>query len=139
MKVRNGFVSNSSSASFVVAVKQDEKCPTCGRTDVDFLDLVETLGRNADYEDTELKGRGAQAIWDRWEKDILPFCGDEEKTKFEHIFGIMVEAEQKGYKVGEVEISYRDQSTETLMNDLAGRKSLVVIWSDHYGIKNVQL
>jgi hypothetical protein len=139
MKVRTGFVSNSSSASFVVAVKQTEKCPHCGRSDVDFLDLVEQIGAKADYEDTELKARGAQAIWDKWEKDILPYCGEEEKKSYEHLFGLMVEAEHKGYKVGEVEISYRDPSTEALMNDLAGRKSLVVIWSDHYGIKNVQL
>ena len=139
MKLRTGFVSNSSSASFVVAVKQGEKCPHCGRSDVDFLDLVEQIGAKADYEDTELKTRGAQQVWNKWESDIFPFCGDEEKKRFESVFGLMVEAEHKGYKVGEVEISYRDQTTENLMNDLAGRKSLVVIWSDHYGIKNVQL
>ena len=132
MKIRNGFVSNSSSASFIVAVKQGDKCPHCGRTDVDFLDLVEKMGAKADYEDTELKSRGPQDIWNKWEKDILPYCGEEEKKDHEQIFRLMLEAEEKGYKVGEVEISYHDSSTESLLHDLEARKSLVVIWCDHY-------
>ena len=139
MKLRNGFVSNSSSASFIVAVKQGEKCPHCGRTDVDFLDLVEAMGSKADSEDTELKARGSEQIWGRLTKDVLQYCGEEEKKKFEKIFGLMLTAEEKGYKVGEVEISYHDPSTENLMNDLKRREFLVVLWSDHYEVKNIKL
>lgn len=141
MKIRNGFVSNSSSASFIVAVKLQEKCPHCGRSDLNFLDLVETIGAKADYEDTELKSRGAQKIWDRLESEILPYCADEEKKEWEKIFGIMVEAEHKGYEVGEVEISYHDRNTEGLLKDLEARKSLVVINCDHWQVKpeNIKL
>ena len=139
MKTRSGFVSNSSSASFIVAVKKNEKCPTCGRSDVDFLDLVEAMGTNADYEDTELKARGAQEIWNRWKKDILQYSDDEQKKRYTDLFGLMQEAEQKGYKVGEVEISYHDSSTENLMREMQSRGSLVMIWSDHYDVKDVKL
>ena len=51
MKVRNGFVSNSSSSSFVVAYKESEKCPYCGRSDPDLrrvLDCAETSNRSDD-------------------------------------------------------------------------------------------
>lgn len=41
MKIRNGFVSNSSSTSFTVAFKPPVKCPHCGRSNVSVLDLIE--------------------------------------------------------------------------------------------------
>lgn len=42
MKFRNGFVSNSSSTSFIVAYKKYEKCPTCGKHDDD--DIFKYIG-----------------------------------------------------------------------------------------------
>jgi hypothetical protein len=41
MKIRGGFVSNSSSSSFIVAVKPTNKCPHCGRSDFDLFDLID--------------------------------------------------------------------------------------------------
>jgi len=40
MKIRNGFVSNSSSSSFIIAVQEPEKCPHCGQTSADFLKIL---------------------------------------------------------------------------------------------------
>lgn len=40
MKTRNGFVSNSSSTSFIIAVKKNIPCPNCNRKDDDFLDSI---------------------------------------------------------------------------------------------------
>lgn len=40
MKIRNGFVSNSSSSSFVIACKIKEKCKHCGSSPLDFFDLI---------------------------------------------------------------------------------------------------
>jgi len=39
MKVRSGFVSNSSSSSFLIAYTED-KCEHCGRSDLDIAELV---------------------------------------------------------------------------------------------------
>jgi hypothetical protein len=58
MKIRNGFVSNSSSSSFLIAIKStNEACPCCGRKDLDanaFLELI----RNSHNEDNVVNASG---------------------------------------------------------------------------------
>jgi len=46
MKTRNGFVSNSSSSSFVIAVKEVKACSCCGLTPVDFMSTLAVRTRN---------------------------------------------------------------------------------------------
>lgn len=44
MKIRSGFVSNSSTTSFIVAINHEklgEKCPHCGRSSPNILDMLE--------------------------------------------------------------------------------------------------
>jgi len=40
MKIRNGFISNSSSTSFVLAVIDRKECKHCGSSTADYLDLL---------------------------------------------------------------------------------------------------
>ena len=55
MKNRSGFVSNISSSSFIIAIKNNiETCPTCNRsTGISQLELSDLLNSDSDY-DTEL-------------------------------------------------------------------------------------
>ena len=60
MKTRNGFVSNSSSSSFILALKSTEVCPHCGRSDETLLEAVERCGERND--DNCVNGVGAEHI-----------------------------------------------------------------------------
>ena len=56
MKTRNGFVSNSSTSSFLIAIKKPEVCPHCGCTPIDFLKTLQISDNknNKDYEFSDL-------------------------------------------------------------------------------------
>lgn len=40
MKVRNGFVSNSSSSSYIIKIHNQEPCPHCGRSTPNIVDHI---------------------------------------------------------------------------------------------------
>ena len=73
MKIRSGFVSNSSSSSFIIAVGNPEKCEHCGRSDVDIIDMINNMSDG--YEETEVEAVGKDNIlkhiaeW--WSDDTL--------------------------------------------------------------------
>jgi hypothetical protein len=137
MKTRKGFVSNSSSTSFVIALKNDNKpCPHCGRSDPNFLSIVENLGNivHDDYETTKLRGRGtdsfAEALNERyggWK---------DERDNWDTIASRAREFESKGWETAYIEISYHDESTRDIMSGLSSRGDLKVIWDDHGGMHN---
>ena len=59
MKQRKGFVSNSSSSSFIILISEETKCPHCGRSDKNLISLID---RNNNYEDTYIKEKGKESI-----------------------------------------------------------------------------
>jgi len=52
MKIRQGFVSNSSSSSFIVAINPKDKCTHCGRSSPDIVNVLESTQW---YDDTKLE------------------------------------------------------------------------------------
>jgi len=141
MKTRQGFVSNSSSTSFIVALKSDAKpCPHCGRKDPNFLDLVEHLGNinPDDYETTKIRQRGVDNIKEKNPDFDSDWYGDEHRSTLIESLEVGRLAEKKGMEVAFIEISYHDESTGNTFRDLVDRGSIVVIWSDHTGNNNVK-
>ena len=58
MIIRHGFVSNSSSSSYIIALKPDAitiECPCCHRKGISIIDFIETLPRNYSSEETRLE------------------------------------------------------------------------------------
>lgn len=68
MKQRNGFVSNSSSSSFIVAYETSLPCPHCGRSDKDFADMIRASGDI--YEDTYIIRTYAGDILDNLNEQV---------------------------------------------------------------------
>jgi hypothetical protein len=132
MKIRSGFVSNSSSSSFIVATKTSKPCPTCGRGDGNLLDMIEeACGRGRGYEETELKTRGSEETWG-WVKENFGLKnGDEFQNEWSLIKEKMAEAENKGYDVGLIEVSYHDEHWGNVIADQFRNKSAHLLWSDH--------
>jgi hypothetical protein len=97
MKIRVGFVSNSSSSSFVIAFKEAEKCPHCKKGGSSFLDLVRCSPGGGD--DNKVQAIGLKAVLgmmsyqDAEEEEIAKV----ENTKLEN-----------GEELAFVEISYHD-------------------------------
>jgi len=66
MKIRSGFVSNSSSSSFIISMDELKVCPTCGRGGEDILDLCE----KANDGDSDVWFRDVQCHIEDLEKEI---------------------------------------------------------------------
>jgi len=142
MKTRQGFVSNSSSSSYVVALRQDTPCKHCGRSDINFLDYLETVGRH-DFESTQLHARGLERLRAYVEREITgeSWRTDEEKKEWERIIQVAAEAVEKDYAVAYFEISSHDDVTNNMFRELEARNVMIPFWCDqkYINITNIKL
>ena len=116
MKIRSGFVSNSSSSSFVIGFNMNEPCPHCGRKDPDIISLIENASDRNDDNNVEVLG--FDKVMEYLEGNAYPYGVPEiDDVRSYHVT-------HPNDTVAIVNISYHD---ETLRKVLYDSKSVHII------------
>lgn len=160
MKLRNAFVSNSSSSSFIIEIldKTNEPCPTCGRSDPDLLRLLgegnvndwwnsatrvdndkqgiiqEHLDEATSYKEDLDKLEGLKDS-DRcplttWRESTV---GESRKWRSEQLASVTAfikEIEELTSEVYEISIDYEDQVTMNAVGNMEQNGKLKIIRGD---------
>ena len=120
MKQRNGFVSNSSSTSFILTIKQTGVCEHCGRGD--GVDIFTLMGRGNDFSDNEIEAIGkdevVKYIKENW------YDSDENQKLIKKIEKI----DETKKKVTMISVSYHD---ETLINLIESSKGVTIMYREN--------
>ena len=125
MKIRNGFVSNSSSSSFVIAFKKTEPCPHCKRKDPDIIQIISDSGNYSD--DNRVNGVGIENIIakineDDWMKD------EDKKERVEYCLSKCKPYDPKdGWVIADISVSHHDETIKGIMSSMQDAGSLVII------------
>jgi hypothetical protein len=158
MKIRKGFISNSSSSSFIVAFKNKiNKCEHCGRSDPDFIS--EYIERSSNHEtELEIDGRLSRVIdnlkyqiedkeanikkysmqhpkeplWYNCKSTVADAIKWEEREieDLNKLINKIKEHESNGDIVHEFSISYHDELCRNKFNEMIENGSAVIISSE---------
>lgn len=134
MKIRHGFVSNSSSSSFIIIAKPSKVCECCGRSDPNLIDLLHNYWENCDS--THVDARGLRNVLDEERGNFCLSVGTywtEEKVKQEAENYKKFEekltnaCKEHGDDIALIRISYHDKVFNTLLESCEKSGSVVVV------------
>jgi len=123
MKIRNGFVSNSSSSSFIVHIKKEPKCPHCGRGDID---LTEVISQSEDYGPTYMETMTKEATIKRI-KEWVDDYDEEDKTRIKQYTNKVKAIKDKG-QFAYIRVDNCDNVTSELIKN---SPNITIIYGDN--------
>ncbi len=122
MKTRYGFVSNSSSSSFIVAFKNiNTPCPHCGRKDPDFLDLLE----GSDSSKNKIYARTTKKTLSLIRQDEQTFMDAKEYRELKK--SIDKYKNNNEWEVTAISLSYYDDALKKTLNDMVASQNAVIL------------
>lgn len=123
MKIRNGFVSNSSSSSFIVTFKKGgDKCPCCGRCNENILDIIDRTNRQ--YSDTAVVSLGNDILDGI---NYLKEYNEQKYLKLKKDINFYINAD---YEVAHIAISYHDELLKDFIREKSYNGDLIIIHRD---------
>lgn len=115
MKIREGFISNSSSSSFIIAYnKEQNKCPHCGRCDVDILKMIKECTDNDG--DTEVRVEGKEEVIQYIQENWWDYTDIIKKIKAVNDMEIAL-----------IDVSYHDNTINLILQN---NKDIKIIYQD---------
>lgn len=118
MKIRNSYVSNSSSSSYIIAYDKDAElkfsdCEISFTMD-DFMDFIDRQTRNWSSDETCISANGDENVYDYEKSRLSGYDIDEDKKYMDELEKFM--DDNKGREFSVIRISYHDDFVKKMYN-----------------------
>jgi hypothetical protein len=125
MKSRIGFVSNSSSSSYIAAFRDAVPCPHCGRSDPNFLDMLDKS--NIYCDDNEVDAIGMENVIAK-----LTEYYDEGSSaqRITELTELLNPYNKDDFVLAYFSISYHDDSMKQILKNMVEAGSAIMLQGD---------